>query len=166
MKFTPSSTARRRTRTASSRSAGGPHTPLPVRRIAPKPRRLTVRSPPSLNVPDAAATVDALTRMTVRPATPRRLEAWQAGQVDLKALAEQPLTYSEVGATAAAQLPAGYDHLSVSTQIGTGRQRFEKAADAVMHWGMQRGAGLRVQASSDAAEVSAIVVVIMLGVLR
>lgn len=72
----------------------------------------------------------------------------------------------EVGATAAAQLPPGYDHLSVSTQIGTGRQRFEEAADAVMHWGMQRGAGLRVQASSEVAEVSTIVVVRMMGVLR
>lgn len=86
--------------------------------------------------------------------------------MDLNALAEQPLTYTEVGATAAAQLPPGYDHLSVSTQIGTGRKRFEEAADAVMHWGMQRGAGLRVQASSDAAEISTIVVVRMLGVLR
>lgn len=86
--------------------------------------------------------------------------------MDLSALAEQPLTYPEVGATAAAQLPPGYDHLSVSTQIGTGRARFEEAADAVMHWGMQRGARLRVQASSDAAEISTIVVVRMLGVLR
>ena len=45
--------ARRNTRTASSRSTGGPHTPLPVRRMAPYPSRLTVRSPPRVNVPDA-----------------------------------------------------------------------------------------------------------------
>ncbi|MDT5350177.1 MAG: hypothetical protein QOH91_3464 [Mycobacterium sp.] len=86
--------------------------------------------------------------------------------MDLDALADQPLTYSEVGATAAAQLPPGYHHLSVSAQIGTGDQRFEQAADAVMHWGMQRGAGLRVQASSEVVAVSAIVVVKMLGLLR
>jgi len=71
-----------------------------------------------------------------------------------------------VGATAAGELPPGYDHLAVSAQIGTGRQRFEQAADAVMHWGMQRGAGLRVQASSETVEVSAVVVVKMMGLLR
>src|SRR5438309_5564765 len=51
MKFTPRSTARRRTRTASSGSRGGPQTPGPVMRIAPKPSRTTGRSPPILNVP-------------------------------------------------------------------------------------------------------------------
>jgi len=91
---------------------------------------------------------------------------WQAGSVDLEALARLPLTYSEVGATAAGQLPPGYDHLSATTQIGTGDERFEAAADAVMHWGMQRGAGLRVHASSDIAVVSAVVVVKMMGFLR
>jgi uncharacterized protein (UPF0548 family) len=92
--------------------------------------------------------------------------AWQAGLVDLDALGDQPLTYQEVGATAAAQLPSGYHHLSVSAEIGTGDQRFEQAADAVMHWGMQRGAGLRVQASSEVVAVSAVVVVKMLGLMR
>ncbi len=86
--------------------------------------------------------------------------------MDLDALAQLPLTYSEVGATAAAQLPPGYDHLSVSAQIGTGDQRFEQAAESVLHWGMQHGAGLGVQASSEVVVVSAIVVVKMLGVLR
>ncbi|HTQ18123.1 DUF1990 domain-containing protein [Mycobacterium sp.] len=86
--------------------------------------------------------------------------------MDLNVLADQPLTYSEVGATATAQLPPGYDHLSVSTQIGTGDQRFEQAADAVLHWGMQRGAGLGVQVSSEVVVVSAIVVVKMLGLLQ
>ncbi|QUR67138.1 DUF1990 family protein [Mycobacterium spongiae] len=79
--------------------------------------------------------------------------------MDLDALADLPLTYPEVGATAAGQLPPGYSHLSVVTQIGTGDQRFEEAADAVMSWGMQRGAGLRVQASSEVAVVSAVVLV-------
>ncbi|OSC37508.1 DUF1990 family protein [Mycobacterium decipiens] len=79
--------------------------------------------------------------------------------MDLDALADLPLTYPEVGATAAGELPPGYDHLSVMTQIGMGQERFERAADAVMHWGMQRGAGLRVHASSDIAVVSAVVLV-------
>ncbi|MHA7650605.1 DUF1990 domain-containing protein [Mycobacterium sp. ML4] len=86
--------------------------------------------------------------------------------MDLDALARQQLTYQEVGATAADQLPPGYRHLSVSAQIGAGRQRFEEAANAVMHWGMQRGAGLKVTASSETVAVSTVVVVGMLGVLR
>ena len=86
--------------------------------------------------------------------------------MDLGALEELPLTYSEVGATAAGDLPAGYSHLAVSAQIGTGQERFEQAANAVMHWGMQRGAGLRVQASSETAEVSAVVLVRMMGFLQ
>lgn len=66
-----------------------------------------------------------------------------------------------MGATAALELPAGYGHLHTQRQIGTGRQRFERAADAVMRWGMQRGAGLRVRASSEVAEVDTVVLVRM-----
>jgi uncharacterized protein (UPF0548 family) len=94
-----------------------------------------------------------------------RISAWQAERVDLAALEELPLTYPEVGATQdfqqAGTLPAGYDHQHAERQIGTGRQRFEQAADAVMRWGMQRGSGLRVQASSETAVVDAVLVVRM-----
>src|SRR6202008_1543074 len=101
MKLTPSSTARRNTRTHSSRSAGGPHTPLPVRRMAPNPSRLTVRSPPRGNVPDAWATVFcAVTPTTVRREPGSACWRGKLGQVDLAALEELPLTYPEVGATA------------------------------------------------------------------
>ena len=86
--------------------------------------------------------------------------------MDLEALEELPLTYPEVGATASGELPAGYDHLATSAQIGTGRDRFEQAADAVMHWGMQRGSGLRVQASSEVVEVATVVLVGVMGLLR
>jgi uncharacterized protein (UPF0548 family) len=86
--------------------------------------------------------------------------------VDLQALEELPLTYSEVGATASGELPRGYQHLSTSAQIGVGRERFEQAADALMRWGMQRGSGLRVQASSEIVEVSTVVLVTMMGFLR
>ncbi len=55
MKLTPSSTARRSTACASSRSGGSPQIPRPVIRIAPNPRRLTVRSPPMSIVPASAA---------------------------------------------------------------------------------------------------------------
>ncbi|CQD22097.1 hypothetical protein BN000_05485 [Mycobacterium europaeum] len=90
-----------------------------------------------------------------------RIPPWQAGQVDLAALEGLPLTYTEVGATASGALPAGYGHLHTETQIGAGRQRFEQAAHAVMRWGMQHGAGLRVRPSSEVAEVDTVVVVRM-----
>ncbi|OBK51611.1 DUF1990 family protein [Mycobacterium sp. 1081908.1] len=81
--------------------------------------------------------------------------------MDLETLEELPLTYTEVGATAAGELPAGYHHQHVERQIGTGRERFERAADAVMRWGMQRGSGLRVRASSEVAVLDAVLVVRM-----
>ena len=76
----------------------------------------------------------------------------------LSDLATLPLTYSEVGATAG-PLPAGYHHVQKSAVIGRGRQRFEEAADKGMRWGMLRGAGLRVEATSDVAAVGAEVIV-------
>src|SRR5271166_4322247 len=45
MRFTPSSSARRSTRMHSIRWAGSPQIPGPVSRMAPKPSRLTTRSP-------------------------------------------------------------------------------------------------------------------------
>ena len=62
------------------------------------------------------------------------------------------LTYPEVGATAAT-LPAGYSHVRVERRIGTGRDRFEQAAEAVMRYGMLRGAGVRVTATTEVAQV-------------
>src|SRR5258706_12070353 len=50
MKLTPSSTAGRRTASAEAGSFGGPQIPSPVIRIAPKPIRRTVSSPPSETV--------------------------------------------------------------------------------------------------------------------
>src|SRR5207247_2030153 len=50
MKLTSSSTARRKTFFAFSRSGGQPQIPSPVNRIAPNPSRLTNKSPPSWNV--------------------------------------------------------------------------------------------------------------------
>ncbi len=76
-------------------------------------------------------------------------------------LAVLPLTYPEVGATAtlpkaadtAAAMPPGYSHVRMSRRIGTGRPRFEQAAEKVMRYGMLRGAGLRVSASTEVARV-------------
>ena len=76
----------------------------------------------------------------------------------LSDLAALPLTYSEVGATAG-PLPAGYHHVQKSAVIGRGRQRFEEAADKGMRWGMLRGAGLRVEATTEVAAVGSDVIV-------
>src|ERR1700722_15041805 len=51
MKLTSISTALRRTASAALRSVGGPQTPSPVRRMAPKPRRWTESSPPKQTSP-------------------------------------------------------------------------------------------------------------------
>ncbi len=69
-----------------------------------------------------------------------------------------PLTYTEVGATAGV-MPAGYRHLRKSSVIGGSRERFEEAAAQGMRWGMLRGAGLRVAATTEVAEVGAEVLV-------
>ena len=73
-------------------------------------------------------------------------------------LSGRPLTYDEVGATAGA-LPAGYHHVQKSAVIGHGRRRFDDAAAAVMRWGMLRGAGVRVNPSSEVAAVGSEVIV-------
>ena len=73
-------------------------------------------------------------------------------------LATLPLTYSEVGATDG-PLPAGYHHVQKSAVIGRGRRRFEEAADKGMRWGMLRGAGLRVEPTSEVAAVGSEVIV-------
>src|SRR5690242_7131763 len=54
MKSTPIATTLRSRSMAAARSGGSPQTPAPVMRIAPNPRRLTVRSPPRVMVPAAA----------------------------------------------------------------------------------------------------------------
>jgi uncharacterized protein (UPF0548 family) len=78
--------------------------------------------------------------------------------VKLNELAALPLVYAEVGATAG-PLPAGYHHVQKSAVIGHGRRRFEDAAEAGMRWGMLRGAGLRIEATTDVAEVGSEVIV-------
>ena len=78
--------------------------------------------------------------------------------MDLARLADMPFTYREVGATAGA-LPEGYHHVRESAVVGHGGDRFQSAATRVMRWGMLRGAGLGVRASSEVAEAGSVVVV-------
>lgn len=75
---------------------------------------------------------------------------WQGEAVRLSDLAGRRLTYSEVGATAS-QMPDGYRHVAATKRIGTGRTRFEQASAAVLRYGMLRGAGVRVTASTPVA---------------
>jgi uncharacterized protein (UPF0548 family) len=70
-------------------------------------------------------------------------------------LAAAELTYHEVGATAGDHFPAGYHQLTRSETIGHGRQVFSAASDAVMHWQVQRRAGLQVSASSPRVAANA-----------
>jgi uncharacterized protein (UPF0548 family) len=86
---------------------------------------------------------------------------------DLERLAEAPLTYDQVGTTAATTLPSGYHHDRVHAVIGHGTEDFAAAGDAVMSWRMHRRAGLTVTASSPRAELGATVVLgIGIGPLR
>jgi uncharacterized protein (UPF0548 family) len=78
--------------------------------------------------------------------------------VRLSDLATLSLTYREVGATAG-PLPGGYHHVRKSAVIGNGRPRFEDAAAKVMRWGMLRGAGVRVEPSTEMAAVGSEVLV-------
>ena len=78
--------------------------------------------------------------------------------MDMETLRGLALTYPEVGATAGV-LPDAYHHLQLTAPISRGRQRFERAADSVLRWGMQRGAGLRVRADHAVATPGAVVLV-------
>jgi uncharacterized protein (UPF0548 family) len=84
--------------------------------------------------------------------------------VKLSDLATMTFTYQQVGATAG-ELPDGYHHVRKSAVIGNGRPRFDDAAARVMRWGMLRGRGVRVEASSEVAAVGSEVLV-GLGPLR
>jgi uncharacterized protein (UPF0548 family) len=77
---------------------------------------------------------------------------------DLAALADLPLTYTEVGATRRGPLPEGYAHLAREAVIGSGRAAFERAAAAVLDWGAHRGIGLQVRADGPASAVGTTVV--------
>jgi len=61
---------------------------------------------------------------------------------------DQSVTYGAIGATLAPDLlrypPAGYRPAEDSVRLGSGADRFERAAEALMTWGVQRGAGFEV----------------------
>ena len=73
------------------------------------------------------------------------------------ALVDQPsVTYAPVGCTRTGVVPDGFDELRRSRRIGSGREDFERAADALLTWQMHRRAGLAVTASHERVETGAV----------
>jgi uncharacterized protein (UPF0548 family) len=60
------------------------------------------------------------------------------------------LTYPEVGATQGS-LPTGYQHVRRRVSLGTGKDVFVRASEALMSWQVQRRAGLTVTADGPVA---------------
>ncbi len=69
---------------------------------------------------------------------------------DLAALAHAPFTYPEVGATRGAP-PADAHVVRAERVVGHGPEDFAAVRDSILAYGMQRGAGLRVRASTPTA---------------
>lgn len=62
------------------------------------------------------------------------------------------VTYSEVGATSTdAEFPAGYKHDVQSHVIALNRPAYERVAEHVMTWGLQRSIGFRVHSTTERA---------------
>ncbi|HEY9292016.1 MAG TPA: DUF1990 domain-containing protein [Microlunatus sp.] len=74
------------------------------------------------------------------------------------ALASAPYSYPEVGATRHDQLPAGYRVLRRQVVLPGGRERYERVADRLLGWGVQLGAGLRMQVSHRRVVESAVLI--------
>jgi uncharacterized protein (UPF0548 family) len=62
-------------------------------------------------------------------------------------LRSAPLTYAEQGRTQD-DLPAGYETVRVSREIGTGAVAFERATTALLTWAMHERSGLRPRTDS------------------
>lgn len=74
----------------------------------------------------------------------------------VSALHRRALTYAEVGASLG-ELPPEYHHQDRSRLIGTGRSAFAAAAERILTWQMQLGAGLRVRAELARVEADTVV---------
>ncbi|MDQ1427790.1 MAG: hypothetical protein QOK39_1266 [Acidimicrobiaceae bacterium] len=78
----------------------------------------------------------------------------------------QRFTYDAVGATAAGDLPAGFHHDRVETDLGADEgDRFARAWEAVRHWAPQRGAGIEIFPDTPVVGDLPILVVIKLPVM-
>lgn len=73
-------------------------------------------------------------------------------------MGEKSLTYAEIGLTRTTQSPAGYRTVHHRIPVGSGRETFNRLAEGILSWELQRGAGLSVRASSGRAVVGCVVV--------
>ncbi|GAA1812109.1 DUF1990 domain-containing protein [Agromyces neolithicus] len=66
---------------------------------------------------------------------------------------DQSVTYGAIGATLDPDFlrypPAGYRPAEDAVRLGSGAERFERAAESLMTWGIQRGAGFTVHDVSE-----------------
>lgn len=107
--------------------------------------QLSVRSCRGIAVRTACEHL-SMTRRTLLPAEAERLR-------------KAPFTYAEVGSTRTSELPLGYGLLRRSTVVGSGTERFERAARTVLGWDMHRRAGLDVRPSHEQVVEGAVAVV-------
>jgi uncharacterized protein (UPF0548 family) len=68
------------------------------------------------------------------------------------------LTYPEVTATEAAELPSGYGYLHESTCVGKGRPAWERLCEALLSWELHREAQMILATSRPCVEVGCTVV--------
>ena len=74
----------------------------------------------------------------------------------------EPFTYDDVGATRGTP-PASAHVVRAERLVGHGESDFHTISDAVLRYGMQRGAGLQVHASTTSAQVDTIIKLRVIG---
>ncbi|HEY3673888.1 MAG TPA: DUF1990 domain-containing protein [Acidimicrobiia bacterium] len=78
-----------------------------------------------------------------------------------------PLTYSEVGASFDAELPAGYHHVRAGIDLGAGDDVWQRACAGIRTWAAHRGAGMTVvPADAPIVEGTTVAVLTSLGPLH
>jgi uncharacterized protein (UPF0548 family) len=78
-----------------------------------------------------------------------------------------PLTYTEVGATFADELPAGYHHTRAGTDIGAGAPVWDRARAGIREWVAHTAAGITVvPPAAPIAEGTTVAVITSVGPLR
>lgn len=81
----------------------------------------------------------------------------RGGMTDFAEWEREPFTYAEVGATRG--VPPDDAHVVRAERVvGRGEAEFTAARDALLHYGMHRGAGLRVNASTPSARVGTVMI--------
>jgi uncharacterized protein (UPF0548 family) len=78
-----------------------------------------------------------------------------------------PLTYTEVGATFADELPVGYHHTRAATDLGTGAPVWDRARAAIRAWAVHAAAGITIAPpAASIAEGTTVAVITSVGPLH